>query len=322
MASMNARERTLWMRVQRRSAQLSPALRTELLAAYRTIRGTFSDAELARLIASGRWEQVVDGVLMDRAFMPVRKEIVTAVEQGLTSAVSALPKAGLVDGVVGVGFDVLNPRVVDAIRRLDDRAIKTLKADIREGVRVVVENGLRDGVAPRTIARDVKGMIGLAPNQREYIQNYRDELEAGSQAALDRQLRDRRYDARTARGAMTEVQIDRAVAAYEKRLLQFNATTNARTMAGDSLKLGQHLSWQDAVDNGMVDKGQVWKRWVGVMDDRERPEHVEMEGDTVAFDAAFSNGEYIPGESTFNCRCIIQYVVQPQGAGPPAGAAG
>jgi len=317
---VNARDRALWLRVQRRVGTLAPPVRARLLDAYRVLRESVSDAELTRLIASGQWEKILDDLLLKRALAPVREELVKVVEKGLKSAVPTLPKAGLVDGAVGVAFDVLNPRVIAAVRQLDDRAINTLDADIREGVRAVVRKGLRDGVSARTIGRDLRGMIGLAPNQVEYVQNYRAELEEGSAAALDRRLRNRRYDTAVARGSMTPGQIDRAVAAYEKRLLDFNATTNARTMAGDSLKLGQHLSWQDAIDNGMVNKEQVWKRWVGVMDDRERPEHVDMEGETVRYDSAFSNGQQIPGETDFNCRCILRYIVQPIGAGPPAGA--
>ena len=317
---MNARDRALWLRVQRRVGTLAPPVRARLLDAYRVLRESVSDAELTRLIASGQWEKILDDLLLKRALAPVREELVKVVEKGLKSAVPTLPKAGLVDGAVGVAFDVLNPRVIAAVRQLDDRAINTLDADIREGVRAVVRKGLRDGVSARTIGRDLRGMIGLAPNHVEYVQNYRAELEEGSAAALDRRLRNRRYDTAVARGSMTPGQIDRAVAAYEKRLLDFNATTNARTMAGDSLKLGQHLSWQDAIDNGMVNKEQVWKRWVGVMDDRERPEHVDMEGETVRYDSAFSNGQQIPGETDFNCRCILRYIVQPIGAGPPAGA--
>jgi SPP1 gp7 family putative phage head morphogenesis protein len=50
--------------------------------------------------------------------------------------------------------------------------------------------------------------------------------------------------------------------------------------------------------------GRVFtKTWSGVLDDRERDEHVEMEGETVGIDDVFSNGEDYPGEP--NCRCTV-----------------
>lgn len=291
------RDRALWLAVQRKAATLSPEAARALLAAYQTLRESLSDAALTDLIASGRWAEIVDEATLDRALRPFRERLVLAVDRGVRAA------------AIDVSFDVLNPRVIDAVRALDSRVINALKADIRETVRAHVENGLRDGVPPRTIARALRPLIGLAPNQAEYVQNYRAELEAGSKAALERRMRNMRYDKATAAGTLTPAQIDRAVTAYEKRLLAFNASTNARTMTTDSLKLGQHLAWQEAIDNGTVDKGSLNKRWVGVMDDRERPEHVLMEGETVGFEEAFSNGEYIPGESTWNCRCVVRYVV-------------
>jgi SPP1 gp7 family putative phage head morphogenesis protein len=43
------------------------------------------------------------------------------------------------------------------------------------------------------------------------------------------------------------------------------------------------------------------KTWFGVMDDRERDEHVALEGETVGIDENFSNGLQYPSEP--NCRC-------------------
>jgi hypothetical protein len=84
----------------------------------------------------------------------------------------------------------------------------------------------------------------------------------------------------------------------------FNAETNARTAALDAQRSAQRLVWEEAIESGAVARGDVTKTWRGVKDERERPEHLAMEGETVQFDQPFSNGEMIPGESTYNCRCI------------------
>jgi hypothetical protein len=102
--------------------------------------------------------------------------------------------------------------------------------------------------------------------------------------------------------------------AYRNRFIAFHADTVARTATLDASKLGQNLAWRGAIDSGAVDETSVLKRWVGVKDDREREEHLEMEGETVAFNDQFSNGEDIPGESTYNCRCIPYYYSDPEAA--------
>jgi hypothetical protein len=104
--------------------------------------------------------------------------------------------------------------------------------------------------------------------------------------------------------------IDKMVEAYRRRRINQNATINARQAAVDAQKLANRLAWQDAVAMGAVDAGSLYRVWRGVMDDRERPTHVAMEGDTVPFDSPHSNGQMIPGEGEFGCRCVDIYTVR------------
>jgi len=103
------------------------------------------------------------------------------------------------------------------------------------------------------------------------------------------------------------------VAAYEQRMIAFNANTIAKTAALDAMKLGQQLSWDSAVANGIVDGDHLVKTWVTVGDDRVRDEHAALEGETVPADEAYSNGEGVPGESTYNCRCISSFHMEKAG---------
>lgn len=50
---------------------------------------------------------------------------------------------------------------------------------------------------------------------------------------------------------------------------------------------------------------QFTKTWSGVLDDRERDEHVALEGETVDVKDTFSNGLMYPSEP--NCRCTVLY---------------
>lgn len=293
---MSPADRRLWLRVQRRAASLSPELAKELLDAYDVIRQSLSPADIERAIESGRIDTIIDDALLDRSLLPFRDKLQQAVRKGFET--TQIPRADL-------GFDQLSPKVVDAVREMDSRVVNTIKQDIRDVVTAHVENGLRDGVAPRTVARQIKAYVGLAPNQAKAVENYRKALE-GDGNPLDYKLRDRRFDRRD----MTPAQIDKAVAAYQRRMENFHANTIARTATVDAQKLGNRLAWQEAIDSGAVQAGTVFRRWVTVGDDRVRDEHVAMNGEEVPFDQHYSNGELVPGESAWNCRCVERYIVR------------
>lgn len=305
---MTPDEFRFWNNANRRAAGLSAEIRAAILRALQAIRDNMSDGELSDIVESGNFDRLFTDVLsdqmMDRGLLSVRQRIRGAVERGFRYAVPNLPGAGQIDGAIAIAFDYLNPKIITAVRGLDSKVMTTLKTDIRETVRAFVENGLRDGVNPRVIGRQIRDMIGLSPNQLQQVDNYRDALNGvNGRSVTDYTLRDLRLK------PTTPEQIDRAVAIYRKRRIAQNAEVNARTAALDAMKLGQRLSWQDAIDKGIVDGDRLKHQWIGVLDDRERPSHVAMEKEIQPFALPYSNGELVPGESTYNCRCIDKFFI-------------
>jgi len=105
------------------------------------------------------------------------------------------------------------------------------------------------------------------------------------------------------RESLSANQIDVMVNAYRRRMVAFSAETQARTAALDSVKLGQDLSWREAIDKGFVDGASLMKTWVQVDRPTKREEHIPLHGETVPFDSPYSNGQMIPGETDYNCAC-------------------
>ncbi|MBK8006766.1 MAG: hypothetical protein IPK12_23540 [Gemmatimonadetes bacterium] len=328
---MSPAERLFRQRLERRAAALAPDLQKAILDGWTRIRFLLSPGQLEAFIQSPSAELLLAEVLtpetIARAFAPASEVLRDGVEAAAQAIQRELPAAARAQT-----FNVLNPNVVEGIRALDSRVVTTLAEDTRETVRAFVENGLRDGVNPRTIAREIRSVVGLAPNQLQAVDNFRAMLEAGDPKAFTRELRDRRFDS-TIRKAfdgegLSPEQVDRMTEQYRKRFIAWNAETNARTAALDAQKLGHDLSWKDAIDRGDVDGERLFKRWSTTLDGRERPEHHALHGEVVRHDEYFSNGEMVPGESTFNCRCIAVMftAVRPDearrsGRGLPQGAA-
>lgn len=315
---MTPSERRFWRAVQGESARWTAEQRRQLLQAWRLIEQRLApgvvEAYLARGDVVGLLGTVLNDATMGQAFAGLRRDLQQAVASGMTFHGKQLPQAV---GTLGIAFDVLNPRVIDAIRTLDQKHVASAVTAVREVVRAVAENGLRDGVSPRTVARQIRGVVGLGPTQLAEVANFRRALETGDVArALRYARRDRRFDGSVRRGTLTAAQIDRMVATYARRRIAWNAETAARTAALDANRAAQRLAWEDAIAVGAADRGELRRRWVTVLDGRERPEHHALNGTVVGFDERFPNGELTPGESTYNCRCLaVVFVARSESSG-------
>lgn len=320
---MSPDELAFLQRVNARASRLTPALAIAIIAAFKMLSENMDNPALAEMIESGDVEGAIREALSDAAFAiaftNVRDILRTSTADAVRYFAADIP-GSRIGGQLVIGFDMLNPDVITALRTMESRQLDSLATDIRDTFRAFIENGLRDGEGVAAIARDVRGIVGLAPNQLQEALNFRAKLADGDFAgALGYELRDRRFDP-TLRALqqsgkqLTPAQLDAMNAAYLRKKIAFNATVNARTAATNALRLGQRISWQDAIDKGIIDVDQLTKTWRGVMDSRERLAHVVMEGQKVGFDDRFSNGQLIPGESDYNCRCWPVYRITARAA--------
>lgn len=310
---MTPRERRLLERTQRRVSRDAPELARAIEKAFAALRTSLPEAELIRLIENGSIYQVVASMVSDAAlksaFAPAHQQLQSTVAASVEYSARHLPRK-----VVRIAFDVLNPRHIDAIRKLDTEVLQVLETETRETVRAFVENGLRDGTGPRTIARDLRQIVGLAPKDAQAVANFRRMLEQGDRTALRRALRDRRFDGTLDRvlgsgDGLKKPQIDTMVDAYARRSLKNRAETIARTAANETLKVGNRLAVEDGVELGALDGETLFRRWVTTLDGRERLSHREMHGEVARWDQPYRNGQMYPGENEYNCRCVEVYFI-------------
>ena len=292
----------------RQVARLAPSLQREILRAFDVLRVLVDDVALERLIREsglGASALLTDSML-EEAFGKLRVAVQLVLRDGTVSA--ARHVAGVNSAAI---FDVLNPRVIQAAQALDTRVITTLQTATRETFRDTIIAGLEEGLGPRTIARRVRSTLGMAPNQAKAVRNFERMLREGDLEALTRKLRDRRFDS-TLRKAfagdgLTAKQIETMTSAYERRMIAFNAEVNARTATLDALRSGQRLSWEEAVELGVVDRSRLMKRRSTVGDARVRSAHRAINGQVRHIDEPYSNGEMISGDRSFQCRCLDSY---------------
>ncbi len=66
------------------------------------------------------------------------------------------------------------------------------------------------------------------------------------------------------------------------------------------------MTWGSSLEFAK-EAGSQTKEWRTVGDGRVRNDHRALNGEIVAIDEAFSDGEAYPGESSINCRCHLEY---------------
>lgn len=290
------------------------ALRTAFLEAVRDARLVVPLERLAELVQLGRVEEAIAGleVLAPR----VNQAAVDAYTA--SGANTALLIQRETDRLFD--FNLLNARSVDSLARTRARLIRSLTDESRQAARLVLQNAAQRGLVPRVAARELRASLGLTPRQAQIVENYRDALQRGSVDALQRRLRDRRFDRtvrRAVRGerALTPQQIDRMVGRYRERWVAHRAETVALTEARRAVSQADEDIWLDAVDRGVVTRQEVEGIWRTRKDGLVRDTHDGMEGQVRPLGQPFRSdrGNLLrfpadpgaPAEETVNCRCVV-----------------
>lgn len=285
--------------------------RRSFLAAVRQIRDTVTLEELELLLSQRRFEEAL--IQAELAAVNLSNAYVTAY------LLAADDVMAFISGSIGieVNFDRMNTRAVEQMREASLRLIQQFTSGQRAATRMALVSGVRQGLNPREQARLFRQSIGLTANQTQAVANYRRLLEQGSARALERALRDKRFD-RTVRAAidgkaLTTDQIDRMVDRYYERSLAFRAETIARTEALGAVHQGSDQGFAEAIAQGVIDE-ELSQAWHTAGDGRVRhPSHTFMNGQIRVFGEPFLSGtgnllrypgdQRAPASDSIKCRC-------------------
>jgi Phage Mu protein F like protein len=301
------------------SSRMTGPLRTAYQRALCTILQNIDYTKLEALLARGDVARAITE-LLDEGRVSASSILRVQFGQVLEAGASYTLRIGNAGMLVGSHFNTLlpgSPRAAAAMERLELAHFPSVLDDTKAVLKKAWQDGLNAGVNPRVVARSTRQFVGMTEYDYSIASSYDFALRAGDWSnALGRGLRDARYDAwiRNARDtntSLTETQIDTLITRYQERLVKWRAETWSRTASLNAARESQLTAWQEAGDVAGFNERDLVKTWRGILDDRERPEHLAMEGETVPIDEPFSNGEMTPGESTYNCRCTFVVRVIP-----------
>lgn len=226
---------------------------------------------------------------------------------------------------VAISFDPTHVRAADAIRNSRLEFIRDFTRKQRDAVRYNMGLAFEEGLNPQKTAKRFVDSIGLTATQLQAIQNYKRALERGSLDALEREMRDRRFD-RTVLSAIQEEtplrpeQIERIVERYHAKFLLMRATNISRTEALRVLNISRHEALEQSIEITGLARERIIRRWNTSHDSRVRSTHQAMDGQKRGLDQHFQSpsgarlmfpGDPLaPPEEVINCRCVLTTSIQ------------
>lgn len=311
-------------------------LKRAFLDAVALIRDRAQISLIVKMLDRGDVEGAIQAVGLDPvAFRGLETELAQAFEAGGNAAMADIPAARTDAGLrLDVLFNARNPEAEGWLRDHSATLVREIVADQRTMIREAMTAGMAAGRNPRDVALDLVGRvnattrersggaIGLTASQEGWVRAYASELTTGSPKALERALRDKRFDRSIAKAVRegqplpAEMQA-KMVAAYRNRALRFRAEAIARTEAMTALHQAQDESFRQAIAAGQVRAQDVRKVWRSAGDGRVRDTHRALNRESVGMDQRFvsPSGARLrfpgdpraPASETVNCRCTCEY---------------
>lgn len=314
-------------RIEKLLDEAEPRFRAEFLAMVAAIQNERTLAELATLLSEGRIDEALSAFEAFRGVRATARLSTVTTDTYIAAGRGAADVVRRASGEIHVVFDQVNAGAVAEMQENQLRLIREFGDQQRRATRKALLDGIERGVNPREMARAFRGSIGLTERQVGAVNNYRRLLQNLDSAALARKLRDARFDA-TVRNAiandqpLTSRQIDMMVERYRERFLKHRAETIARTEALRSVHQGNQRMYKQAIENGVLQAGQLIQIWNTAKDERVRDpiighktSHRTMHGQRRPIGMPFTSGAgrslmypgdpTAPGDETINCRCIV-----------------
>lgn len=308
----------------------------ELLAGQeRAVRRAF--LEFVQLVQSAEVMDLITAQLerghVEEAFTIVESyiarfgDVVPRVHQSVgTATIDEL--AAIIPAAIplALSFDPSNPRAAALVQAQRMGLIREMSDRQLASIQQAMGRGLRAGLGAQANARLFRDAIGLTAQQEAAVDSYRLSLQRASRDALQRALRDRRFDARVLQAVeqnrpLTDRQIEIMVSRYRARALAARAETIARTEAVQATSEAREEAVAQMIKTTGLDPQRVSTFWNPTGDDRTRDWHESMARQRRGQDGFFIDGlgqrlrypgdPSAPANTRISCRCALTYEVGP-----------
>lgn len=310
---------------------MEPSVRKAFIAAMQARSSSISITELVRLLDEGRIEAALDLLRVNQAFLfPINEAVRASLIAGGQLTAAGIPLK--IRAKFGWGD---NPRAQAWAQQASSEMIERVDENLPV-IREYIAAAVNEGVPNRKVALDIMGrinrmtgrreggLLGLNSMQTEWAMKARHELHNLDKHYFTREARDKRYDPTVKRAIkagkpLTQADIDKIAGRYNDILLRKRGQAIARTETLNALRAGEYEGWQQAIEQGLIDKTRLRKQWLATADGRTRDAHRALGGTEVGFDALFQSptGAFLAfpgdtehgatGDDLVNCRCACLF---------------
>ena len=299
-------------------------IRDALIKAWNELRTQESRAAIVRALNEGG----IEGVL--RLFETIEPKLAAhlspvidqALGTGAALPVQMLPAAGILNPDITISL--YNANTVGFLEQYKLNLIQQIGSNTRDAIRNSLMQDALDGINPVSTARNFRNTIGLTAKQEQAVRNYRSYLEQLDKSALERKLRDKRFDRTIERAILEEnplskEQIEKMTNRYRERYIKYRSETIARTEALRATSIGNRMALDQMISNADVDVENIRRFWHTSGDERVRSNHriiPELNSKGIRLDEYYDtplgplkyprdpNGN---SANTIQCRCVETY---------------
>lgn len=282
----------------------------------------------------------IPGVIADLgidegAFAKFEQSLVQAYHSGGIATVDNMPALRDPAGNrILFSWGVRNLPAEQAMRDHAARLVTGIVTEARDGIASILTENLSRGQSPYDAARLVAGkvnrvngtreggLVGLSRPQMETVARIERAMRDGDVAYMRDYLtfanRDKRLDRtvmkaiREGRGLAPE-EVERVARLYANKALKYRSDNIAIAETNTALAKAKHDAFQQQIDAGKLEAGDVTKTWGRTISREPRQMHLAMVGVTVPFDQPFTlpdgiqctgpHDPNLPAAHRVGCKC-------------------
>ncbi len=247
-------------RIHRAADRLQPEIRAVFLAAVEELRQSIPIGELTDLLEQGKLLEAVNTIstirLTEEQLQPMREALHSILASSATPTLAEF----------GMSFDAVNDSAVRWAERNAALLVSRVSEETMQGIRQAIVAAQTEGIPPRSQARMIEQMVGLTERDALAVSRFREGMIATG---------------------LRPAQIEDRAERMARRLLRRRATNIARTETIRASNMGVQLSWQAAIDQGLLPP-RTLKIWIATGDDRTCPICSVLHGKVVGVSEPFS----------------------------------
>ena len=257
---------TLEQRILRIADGLQPGLQAAFLNAVAAAKSSIQIGQLADLFEEGD----ITGALVatsnpdDESLADnLQQKIIDEVKDALLEAVTESSQLAAID--LNLDFALVNESAVRFAQAQASSLVTNISIETEQAIRHIVVRGQREGLNARAQAQAIQRIVGLTDRDARAVDRfYMGLLDSGTNQARARELADR----------------------MAARLLKRRAENIARTETIRAANMGTQLSWQAAMDNGLLPR-TTQKVWIAAQDSRTCAICAVLDGQVISVSTSF-----------------------------------